>query len=106
MIARSNRRVPALDFVIHEPHSDHNLSLVDSAGWQTKKDLARRRLIDRFDLLVEVSRINYPNFIRPGRASRRAANSGLVKEVVPFVENYLLASDVPVAQSYLYLKCG
>ena len=94
MIAISNGRVAAVDFVGYDLDSDQYFSQMDGAGRQRNKDLPGRGPVDRFNFLVEVSGINYPNFIRPGWISRSSTNLSLVKQIVTLVKNYFLLSDV------------
>src|SRR5436189_5320382 len=98
MIATSNKRVAAVDFFIHYTHSDQYFCRVHGAGRQSSKDFAGRRLVDRFHLLVKVSGVNHPDFIGAGWISGCAANFGLKKEIVAFVKNQLLVSDISEAK--------
>src|SRR5258706_3684744 len=80
MIAGSDGRVASVDLFGYHLDSDCHFSQMDGPGGQSNKDLSRRRLVDCFGLLIEVSGVNHPNFIGPGRISWRTANFGLVKK--------------------------
>ncbi len=98
MIAVSDGRVAPADLFTHQADSDHDFSRVDRARRQSNKDLPGRGLVDGFNFLVEVSGVNYPNLIRPGRVSWRAANFGLIRKVVTIVKNYSLLADISITK--------
>src|SRR6266550_3425203 len=104
MIATSYGRVAAVDFFSYDAHSNLDFCRVDSTGRQSNKDSAGRALVDHFHFLVKISRVNHPDVVRTRRISWRAANPGLIKEVVAFIENQLLTADVSEAKFQLQLK--